>query len=376
MASLLHDLLLDLKRRAEYVLKELAALGPGLPSEFQAHHSSTTERITRTAAAIEGLLNDPDLGDPLLEPNFFIDFKRLSELILNVEDSSLLILKRCCDDDRLLSAILQNICTEVGYKDAPPLCGALSFQYFQALVGMDIIMAPQTQVYEVLAIPDLYHELAHFVVFRRRDPFEVLALALIHRHFTNALRKAQQQGSPQAAINLIIDSHALWAGDWQVEFLCDMVATFWCGPAYGWANLRLSATRGDPYQQVFTHPADDARRIGIACMLKLIGEPVAAQQIDAKWDELKRLSPSTQPAGYNRRYPIRLLEELAEAVHQTCIAAGFQSFAQQSKGLGVASVCRLVNAAWTSFVTNAAGFSQFEASALQQLHQLCRNTLP
>jgi hypothetical protein len=39
---------------------------------------------------VEDLLADPDLANPLLEPNFFIDFKRLSELVLNVEDSSLL----------------------------------------------------------------------------------------------------------------------------------------------------------------------------------------------------------------------------------------------------------------------------------------------
>jgi hypothetical protein len=60
---------------------------------------------------------------------------------------------------------LEQICREVGYKDSSPLCGALSFQYFQALMGMDIIMTPQTQASELLALPDLYHELAHFCPF-------------------------------------------------------------------------------------------------------------------------------------------------------------------------------------------------------------------
>jgi len=370
MASLLHDLLLDLKRRAEYVHDELHALKPALAAEFQAHHAATETRMEKACFAIVRLLDDPDLADPLLEPNFFMDFKRLSELVLNVEDSSLLILKRCSEDDRLLSALLQRMCLEVGYCDPPPLCGALSFQYFQALVGMDIIMAPQTQGRELLAIPDLYHELAHFVVFRKRDPFEVGALALIHRYFANALRKAQQQGSPQATLDGLIESHALWAGDWQVEFLCDMIATFWCGPAYGWANLRLSATRGDPYQEVLTHPADDARRIGINCMLELIGETEAARRIDARWEELKRLSPSSQPAGYNRRYPVKLLQELAEAVYQACSDASFRAFRQQNERFGAASICCLVNQCWTSFVVDAAGFAAFEKTALQRLLDL------
>ena len=168
MASLLHNLLLDLRRRGRCVLKELAALEDILPVEFNAHRREVAERLTRALGVVDRMLSDPDLADPLLEPNFFIDFKRLSELILNVEDSSLLILKRCSPEDRFLSALLQQICREVGYKDSPPLCSALSFQYFQALMGMDIIMTPQNQASELLALPDLYHELAHFVLFLQR----------------------------------------------------------------------------------------------------------------------------------------------------------------------------------------------------------------
>src|SRR5438552_18681764 len=84
---------------------------------------------------------------------------------------------------------------------------------------------------------------------------------------------------------------------WHVKFACDMVATYRCGPAYGLANLRLSATRGDPYQDSGTHPADDARKTGIECVLRLAGETAAASEIDRMWQDLKRLSTSVQPAG-------------------------------------------------------------------------------
>lgn len=259
MTSLLDDLLLDLKRRGDYVLLELDAAGRNLPEDFQLHKSGMFDRVKRAVATVEQMLRDPDLSDPQLEPNFFIVYKRLSELILNVEDSTLLILKRYSDDDRFLSSLIRQMCREVGYEDPPPLCGALSFQYFQALVGMDIIMTPQTQAYELLSLPDLYHELSHFVVFRQRDAFEVPVLALIHGFFAELMRKGRQRGLPQASLQSIRESHALWAAEWKVEFMCDMIATYWCGPAYGWANVRLSATRGDPYQEGFSHPADDAR---------------------------------------------------------------------------------------------------------------------
>src|SRR5260370_18626634 len=103
-------------------------------------------------------------------------------------------------------------------------------QYFQALMGMDIIMTPQTQASELLALPDLYHELAHFVLFRRRSEFEVPLLGLIHRYFVDAIRKGRQQGLPETSLEIIRDNHALWMGSWHVEFACDLVVTYWCGP--------------------------------------------------------------------------------------------------------------------------------------------------
>jgi hypothetical protein len=366
MPSLLHNLLLDLKRRGSCVLKELAALQSSLPPDFDAHRAEVDNRLTRALAVVDRMLNDPDLADPQLEPNFFMDFKRLSELILNVEDSSLLILKRCSSEDRFLSALLQQICREVGYKDSAPLCGALSFQYFQALMGMDIIMTPQTQASELLALPDLYHELAHFVLFRQRANFEVPLLGLIHRFFTDAIRKGEQQGLPMASLDIIRENHTLWTSSWHVEFACDMVAAYWCGPAYGMANLRLSATRGDPYQDNMTHPADDARRAGIKCILKLAGESSAADEIDGMWNDLKRLSPSVQPSGYAKKYSTRLLEQLAQCVFDACSATGFRGFADQQQRAD-AFVSRTVSDAWKAFQHDAGAFPTFESSAIDRL---------
>lgn len=371
MASLLRDLLLDLRRRASHISDELRAMAGSVSPEFEVHYNDVVDRTRRAGEAVEDMLRDPDLSDSHLEPNFFIVFKRLSELLLNIEDSSLLILKRCSDADRLLSAILRKICLEVGYKDPPPLCGALSFQYFQALVGMDIVMTPPTQAADLLSLPDLYHELAHFVVFRQRATFEVKALTVIHGFFENALRKAAQQGLPSASLDSIRGNRDLWAGDWFVEFVCDMIATFWCGPAYGWANLRLSATRGDLYHEVATHPADDARRVGIDCMLRAISQRTAADEINDKWEELKRLSPSSQPSGYARRYPAELLSQLATEIFEACCASGFRSFADQKTTGASESVLGIIDEGWRVFVEDAGRFAKHATEALKQLRELC-----
>lgn len=365
MASLLQNLLLDLKRRGNFVLNELGALDGRLPSDFERHRSEAMQRIERAIGLVDQILADPDIGSPQLEPNFFMDFKRLSELVLNIEDSSLLILKRCSPEDQFLSALLGQMCVEVGFPDSPPLCGALSFQYFQALIEMDIIVTPQAQAGELLALPDLYHELAHFVVFRQRAVLEVRLLGLIHGFFADALRKGHQQGLPEASLKSIEDNYALWTGSWHVEFACDMIATYWCGPSYGLANLRLSATRGDPYQDSGTHPADEARRAGIARILRLAGDSKAADEIDRMWEDLKRLSPSAQPSGYMKRYPARLIEEVGQCIYQFCADLLLQRYSQQ-KG-GSVFVGAAVAQAWEAFQRDAANFAVYEDAAIRAL---------
>jgi hypothetical protein len=367
MTSLLQKLLLDLKRRANWILNELAGLEATLPRDFDTHRKDAAKRVTRAVGWIEHTLGDPDLADPMLEPNFFREFKRVSELIVSIEDTSLLLLKRCSQEDRFLTSLLGQICQEVGYKDTPPLCGALSFQYFQALMETDIIMTPQGQASELLALPDLYHELAHFVVYRERPVLEVPVLAIIHRYFADALRKGRQQGSPQATLDAIARNSTSWTSLWHVEFACDMVATYWCGPAYGLANLRLSATRGDPYQDSGTHPADDARKTGIECILKLAAESAAAKEIDRMWQDLKRLSPSVRPGGYTKRYPVELLEEVAQCVYQGCAGLGFRRFSQDQSGRGI--VGGAIAQAWEAFERDPATFAEHEVSAVQALRK-------
>jgi hypothetical protein len=245
------------------------------------------------------------------------------------------------------------------------LCGALSFQYFQALMGTDIIMTPQGQASELLALPDLYHELAHLVVYRERPVLEVPVLAIIHSYFADALRKGRQKGATQSVRETTAKNLTLWTSLWHVEFACDMVATYWCGPAYGLANLRLSATRGDPYQDSGTHPADDARKIGIECILKLAGESAAANEIDRMWQDLKRLSPSVRPGGYAQRYPVQLLEKVAQHVYQECAGLGFQRFSQHKSGSGI--VGDAIAQAWKAFQKDAATFPAYEAAAIKGL---------
>lgn len=76
---------------------------------------------------------------------------------------------------------------------------------------MDIIMTPPAQAGDLLALPDLYHELAHFVVFRQRSILEVRLLGVIHKFFAYSLRRGRQQGLQEASLKSMADNYTLWS---------------------------------------------------------------------------------------------------------------------------------------------------------------------
>ncbi len=62
MPSLLQKLLLDLKRRGDWILGELAVVEKGLPADFNTHRKEVVQRLTRAIAVVDHMLADPDLA--------------------------------------------------------------------------------------------------------------------------------------------------------------------------------------------------------------------------------------------------------------------------------------------------------------------------
>jgi hypothetical protein len=85
------------------------------------------------------------------------------------------------------------------------------------------------------------------------------------------------------------------------------------------------------------------------------------------WQDLKRLSPSVQPGGYTMRYPVQLLEKVAQCVYQECAGLGFRRFSQHKPGAAI--VGGAIAQAWQAFQRDAATFPTYEATAIQELRK-------
>lgn len=123
---------------------------------------------------IEEIQKDPDIGLDDLAKNFLHKYKRLAERIHEMEWGPILAVSRYSERDRLPTLLCQEITEEINYPWAPPICVALSSQHYWTNPKINIIMLPVIEPFHLLGLSDLYHELAHIVLFRKKTHNPIL----------------------------------------------------------------------------------------------------------------------------------------------------------------------------------------------------------
>jgi hypothetical protein len=360
MASLLHHLLFDLRQRCLHLLARLDSDKGTLEAEAEQYRDSMTQRVVRTGQLIDQLLADPGIQVIQLAKNYYHDYKRLAEMIQWVEEGPAVVLGRFNDDDLVMTRVVARICQEIGYRYRPPICTAMSAQYYWALPHMDLIFVPCSEPFHLLALADLYHELAHFILFRDQAALVAPAFLLIDQHYNAFVKDATQMGWPAASVTSLEIQRRNWKRNWYLEFASDMLATYCVGPAFGWANLRLCTNLSvELFVGADTHPADDARTTAIGLTLNRVGCVAEAQAISARWAELLSLSGQQMPQEHALAYPDKLLESLADFVHDAAKQLGLVSWSGGQSGAPT-HVGALLNEAWRAFHLHPDTFAEYE----------------
>jgi hypothetical protein len=370
MASLLHQLLHDVEQRCSYLISELDRVHTTLPPEAQAYRNKMAALLQRAAQHVSTLLNDPGIQHPHFAKNYYYDYKRLAELIQAMEEGPVLALGRFSAEDRMVTMVVQRICDETGYPYDQPLCSAMSAQYYWALTGMDLIFVPCSESLHLLGLADLYHELAHFVLYRRANSLIIPFQQIIDLHFDQAVREGRQKGWTPRSLDALAEYRQRWKRSWYLEFASDVLATYWAGPAYGWANVRLCTNMSSELFSIDAeHPSDDARAKIVGRMLRKTSCDAETGRIDAKWNELLTLTGQIAPQEYTLAYPPKLMDELVDFLFAEFQQAGLIMRQQQNVASGV-QVTELLNQAWEEFEARPETFAVFERQKVEELKRV------
>ncbi len=360
MPALLEQLLHDLLQRYRFLRDELASV-QGLAAEVLAYRDQFLTRLDTCIGAIDGLLSDPDLSQPSFARNNFHIYKRFSEFAQAVDEGPVFALKRFGSSDLFLTRLVAGVCREFGFPHTPPLCTAMSTQYYCTITGMDLVLLPHSESSHLLGLPDVYHELGHIVLFRNPTALGQLR-ARSQAYFQNEILRAQREAWPANSIAALHSYGNRWLAEWTLEFGCDLIATYVCGPAFGWTNTRLCARLSPDFYEIMTsHPADAARTWAIKLMLQRLGW-TEAQDIDAQWEELRKTAAQNEPQEFHLAFPTALLQELVETVASFCSGAGIKTYAPAAM-----PIAKLLNNAWAKFLSNPKDFRAWEQARVAEL---------
>jgi hypothetical protein len=351
------------------------AISKPFPREFHTLAQTCRQSVNIVIRGLEALLKDARYRARGAESIRLRDYKRRVKDLDLLENVAFAALMRVNDDDHLMTKLVGDIAKEINYPLVPPVVSCQSQYYFQAYPLFGLMSVPQKEVNHLLHLPDLYHELGHFVLLEENNPVVApfiqsyersIASALTHFH---KLRRKPTRG-PRMDAEVIPVWEDCWLNAWAMEFYCDLFGTCACGPAYGWAHLHLCSKRGQhPFVVERTrgssHPPDEARMFVILEALAAMGYRSEASLIEKQWRELLWVGGFATNADYPRCFPSQVLKEVANHAVNGYRDMGCHS-APIQKNCAVHSA---LNRAWDEFWKSPKDFAEWERQQVRQLFE-------
>lgn len=369
MEAFLRGLLRDLARQCDVIRTRLAA---NQSDPDVADHALGAYRVVETVRReVLALLDDRVSWVPELLPNYLRLYKRWHEVVDLVEKYPLPFIERYGPLDRRLTHLTRRLAEQVRWPLPPPLVAAFSHQYYWTIDAFNLIGAPATEGTSLLGLPDLCHELGHILLLHH----EAILLGTFAQELLTYIEEERQQAAagqrPPDYSALYGRLLAAWSEWWTREFAADMVATYLVGPAFVRQHVRLCAGVSQSaylptWDDMVTHPADDARMRAAVIVLRAVGDLTAADETTTLWSAYLTIGGESKPAEYDICYPESLLRSLATHVVAGCRALGIRSFDRPSDPPPT-DIPNLLVDAWQRLDRDSEHYPEWERYALEAL---------
>lgn len=289
--------------------------------------------------------------------------------VLNVE----------CADFGYLNKLISRILLESRIPLNIPAVASFSNEYYFFAPGVKVIFIPPAESRFLLHMPDLYHELGHYVSSMRQE----LRLANIAKgysrcleaiklHYVEIVRRRIIESRQRDLIANTIAIHDRWKSKWFEEMFCDLFAAYLVGPAYAWSHMHLIMKKNEGVQvfsfdpmRLSTHPPDEARFRAVLLVLKEQGFKTCG--IEEKWRSFFFPNGVDGDEPYYEAFPDELLQELTkytlESLNSTCLIGCTPDGLTGTSTSVVASL----NRCWTEFWTSPHAFREYELREIEQL---------
>ena len=362
--------------RVEHLLTKID--NSGVPREYHVLAQNCRTELISLKEELVSLQEDPDFKNPNLQKVRLRQFRRLVDSISKLESTGILALSRQNGDDIFLTRLVDLIRKEVKYPFLPPAVSTLSSNYFSIHNKLGLMFVPLSEGNYLLHLPDLYHELAHPLLFDnhntlveefRRCADMAMAHALEHLD-TEKKYEERRRGPEQYQFYFYLWQHS-W-GSWIIEFFCDLFAIFTLGPAFAWAHIHLCMKSEHhpfevPTRSSSSHPADAARMHVMLLGLEKVGYHHLVDDLKHRWNDYLKIADVKTNGNYKRCFPNELLEIIVNLAYE-----GIQETPCRIVNPSVADpVHSILNEAWQQFWCHPYLYLDWEKEQINRLQDIC-----
>jgi hypothetical protein len=341
------------------------AISKPFPPEFRALVQTCRNEVNVLIDQFGKLLTDPRFKKANVQETRLRVFQRLVKDLDFIECVGFAALTRINDEDKALTKLIGDITEEIRFPLIPPVacCQSHHSDYFGAFTMLGLVHVPLLEARFLLHLPDLYHELCHFILTEENNPVAERYQQALERAISAATGHlapmlAGSSRGPKAARDLALAWTTCWLDSWGKELFCDLFGVLAVGPAYAWAHLHLCAKSGqDPYAVTSpTHPPDEARFEVLLTALSHLKYQREASLIEKKWRGLHALKKTKNTADYANCFPRSVLRKSAEEAIQAYAGMNCRVSAARS-GFRVHD---LLNEAWEVFWKSPQQYANWE----------------
>jgi len=223
----------------------------------------------------------------------------------------------------------------------------------------------------LINLPDLYHEIAHFIYNSYASYFYDIIEVWVQTHFTDEIERVDDENRDEKLKDIFSQSMKKWRENWIEEFMCDIIATYLVGTAYAWTNFKitiLSSGNDEVYTDTEEHPSDESR-------MRVIFHVLSAMNADNvmilkdKWQDFLRITDNNKPDNYDNIFPEKLLKNIAEKIILQLDQTGLNSWKVQLEKSDKPVIWYL-NQAWEILLNSPEKYAEKQAEMIREIHDL------
>src|SRR6266481_2554240 len=148
------------------------AISKPFPPDFRALVQTCRNEVNVLIDHFGKLLTDPRFKKANVQETRLRVFQRLVKDLDFIECVGFAALTRILDEDKALTKLISDITEEIRFPLIAPVacCQSRHSDYFGAFTMLGLVHVPLLEPRFLLHLPDLYHELCHFILTEENNP--------------------------------------------------------------------------------------------------------------------------------------------------------------------------------------------------------------